>query len=78
MISNSMRRRGRFQWRVVVGLSVLCFLIIASASHAGNRLPVTGGVMQVEGSAGGGLTSGRSSLGSAQTDRLAPVRSARP
>jgi hypothetical protein len=53
-----MRRRGkgRTQWRFIVGLSVLGFLIIASASHAGNRLLATGGVAQVEGSAGGGLT----------------------
>jgi hypothetical protein len=58
MVSNSKRRngRGRSQWRFIVGLSVLGLLIIASASHAGNRLLDTGGVMQLEGSAGGGLT----------------------
>ena len=58
MVSNSMRRkgRGRSQWLFIAGLSVLGLLIIASASHAGNRLLATGGVMQVEGSAGGGLT----------------------
>src|SRR5262245_59982246 len=51
--------RGRTQWRFIFGLSVLGLLIIASASHAahaGNRLLATGGVAQVEGSAGGGLT----------------------
>ena len=48
MVSNSMRRkgRGRSQWRFIVGLSVLGLLIIASASHAGNRLPDTGGRSQ--------------------------------
>jgi len=57
-VSNSMRRsgKGRTQWRFIVGLSVLGLLLIASASHAGNRLLATGGVAQVEGSAGGGLT----------------------
>jgi hypothetical protein len=50
MVSNSLRRkgRGRSQWRFIVGLSVLGLLIIASASHAGNRLLATRGVMQVE------------------------------
>lgn len=57
-VSNSMRRtgKGRTQWRFIVGLSVLGLLIIASATHAGNRLPATGDVAQLEGSAGGGLT----------------------
>jgi hypothetical protein len=50
MVSNSLRRkgRGRSQWRFIVGLSVLGLLIIASASHAANRLLATRGVMQVE------------------------------
>ena len=57
MASSSMRRKGRIQWRVILGLGFLGFLILASASsHAGNRLLATGGVMQLEGSAGGGLT----------------------
>jgi hypothetical protein len=40
MATNSMRRKGRIQWRVILGLGFLGFLILASASsHAGNRLP---------------------------------------
>lgn len=34
MSSNSLRRKGRSQWRFILGLSVLGLLIIASASHA--------------------------------------------
>ena len=50
MVTNSMRRKGRIQWRVILGLGFLGFLILASASsHAGNRLPATGGVMPLEG-----------------------------
>lgn len=56
MVSNSMRRRRRGSWRFFLGISVVGALIFASASHAGSRLLATGGVMQVEGSAGGGLT----------------------
>jgi hypothetical protein len=56
MVSNSMRRKGRNQWRYIVGLSVLGILIIASASHADNRPLASGGSMQVEGSAASGLT----------------------
>jgi hypothetical protein len=41
MTSNSMRRKGRIQWRVMLGLGVLGFLILASASHASTRLPAT-------------------------------------
>ena len=39
MVSKSMRRRskGRSQWRLIVGISVLGLLIIASASHASQR-----------------------------------------
>jgi hypothetical protein len=39
MMSNSARRRGRNQWRFFLGLSVLGFLIIASASHATEAPP---------------------------------------
>jgi hypothetical protein len=39
MMSNSARRRGRNQWRYLIGLSVLGFLIIASASHASETPP---------------------------------------
>ena len=52
MVSNSMRRKSRRQWRYFLGLSVLGLLIIASASHARNRLPAMGGDVQVESSAG--------------------------
>jgi hypothetical protein len=34
MVSNSMRRKGRHKWRYFVGISVLGFLIIASAAQA--------------------------------------------
>jgi hypothetical protein len=41
MMSNSARRKGRNQWRYVLGLSVLGFLIIASASsHASETAQV--------------------------------------
>jgi hypothetical protein len=39
MMSNSARRRGRNQWRYLIGLSVLGLLIIASASHASDIAP---------------------------------------
>jgi hypothetical protein len=40
-----------------LALAVLCCLLAPlSAAHAGDRLLATGGVMQLEGSAGGGLT----------------------
>jgi hypothetical protein len=48
MVSNSMRRKGRNKWRYFLGLSVLGFLIIASASHAGERPPVGSGAAAVE------------------------------
>ena len=47
MVPNSTHRKGRNQWRFIVGLSVLGLLIIASASHAGNLPPAAGGVVQV-------------------------------
>ena len=37
-------------------LTYLSLLLISSTTHAGDRLLATGGVMQIEGSAGGGLT----------------------
>ena len=59
MVSNSIRRkgRGRSQWRFIVGLSVLGLLIIASASHAGDRLLATGDGTQIDGDAGENPTS---------------------
>lgn len=47
------RWRGHFASRFLVGLLLAC---AGSADAAGNRLLATGGVMQLEGSAGGGLT----------------------
>jgi len=43
MLSNSSRRARRAGWRFFIGLSVLGLLIVASASHAGNRLLATAG-----------------------------------
>jgi hypothetical protein len=42
MFSNSTRRRRSGGWRFFLGLSVLGLLIIASASHAAERLLATG------------------------------------
>jgi len=55
MNSNSMRRKGRIQWRVILGLSFLGFLIIASASHASHRLPARGSVTPLDSDARRGL-----------------------
>jgi hypothetical protein len=48
MVSNSMRRKGRHKWRYFLGLSVLGFLIIASAANAGERLPAGNGAAAAE------------------------------
>ncbi|MEP7243223.1 MAG: DUF3034 family protein [Gammaproteobacteria bacterium] len=58
MVPNSIHRPRRKGWRFFLGITVVGGLIVASAAatHAGNRLLATGGVMQLEGSAGGGLT----------------------
>jgi hypothetical protein len=47
MVSNSMRRKGRHKWRYFLGLSVLGFLIIASAANAGEAQPRQAGTPPV-------------------------------
>lgn len=56
MASNSMGRKGRFHWRVVLGLSFLGFLIIASASHASSSPRAASDVTQLTANAGGNVT----------------------
>jgi hypothetical protein len=54
-----MRRKGRIQWRVILGLGFLGFLILASASsHASSRLLATSASdgVKLENGAGLGLT----------------------
>jgi hypothetical protein len=50
VVSNSMRRKGPKKWRFLLGLSVLGFLIIASAANAANRVHATGDAMQIQSS----------------------------
>jgi hypothetical protein len=54
MAANTLGRKGRFHWRVVLGLSFLGFLIIASASHASDSRG-SGDVAQLTTTASGSL-----------------------
>jgi hypothetical protein len=56
MATNSLGRKSRFHWRVVLGLSFLGFLIIASASHAETRVRASSDVTALDANAGSSLT----------------------
>jgi hypothetical protein len=48
MASNSIHSTRRGGWRFFLGLSVLALLIVASACHAGNRLPAGDNTLPLE------------------------------